>query len=493
MNANRSRCFRPGVCSFAIALTALFAKAAPAAWALQESKGDSPPQRIESLTATVTELLAQGRAADAEDALRDELANQRSPSLLVELGAVLVERAGALEATSDLGKSLRRGVLEDALATYLEASADPLETVAATIGAATCHVLLERDAEAEATITGALARLREHGAPVTVRRRLASELVHFLATRERAEQARRVAKEAAALGELDPGQQQIEELRILAAQHASAEALTRSIAAVDAGADGFEVAFLAWEAFGDAQLEAKLHLYSRLIERQPGDLAFTYYRGVTRFLLNDGPGAVKDLERCIAGDPRFGNRARSFLGRALIRSNRAEEALPHFEKLLAERGELISEALDGVIGVAVARARTRQYATALELYEEVVARDPHNLWGHIGRPLCFRYLGQLDRSAQAYEEGLLQLPDEPQLLNDYALLLHARGERERARELFERALGAGSPDGGENLGIFALRDDQDAVTAARFFARTLLLDGARPRIRFYRELCLCEQ
>src|SRR6185295_163368 len=102
-----------------------------------------------------------GRAAEAEDRLRDALARKREPALLVELGAVLIQRSRALESTSDLGESLRVGVLGEALDVYGEAGKAPETAVDAAIGAATCHSLLGRADDAVADMQQALTALRE--------------------------------------------------------------------------------------------------------------------------------------------------------------------------------------------------------------------------------------------------------------------------------------------------------------------------------------------
>jgi tetratricopeptide (TPR) repeat protein len=177
--------------------------------------------------------------------------------------------------------------------------------------------------------------------------------------------------------------------------------------------------------------------------------------------------------------------------------NRAEESLPIFEKLAQSGSGIVGEALKGIESVAVSRARARRFADALALYREILAKNPTSLYARIGEPLCLRNLGDYANAAAAYEAGIAALPEESQLLNDYALMLRAHGEEARALEMFERALGAGSADAGENLGIIAFREKHDAELAARYFARTitLLIEGKlrpRPRVLFYRELGLAE-
>ena len=459
---------------------------------------------LQALQAELAEAIARGHSDEAEDLARQALREARAAAaaaaatttvtpaaIELELAIILVERAIELEATSDLGLSLRRGVLEQALEHFSRAADAPLHFADGVIGVASCQVRLEREVEAEATLRDALAALPVGAVRRSDRLRLVSELVRFLTLRTRVDEARAEIESAAARGEFGVAERALETLRIAALRGEAASAPALAEAAAEAGADGFEVAFLAWEALGSGAFEAKLALYSRLHEKVPDAIDYLYYRGATRLAMGAGRDAIGDLERCVDA-PVFGDRARANLGKALLQAGRSDEALACFTVVLEKRGELTKDALEGLVGVAVARARGRRYADALVLYEQVLARDPQNVWAHIGVPLCHRSLGDLDAAARSYEAGLAALPDEAQLMNDYGLLLHARGDRATARRQFERALGSGSADGGENLGIFALRDDRDPRTAADWFARTLALDPTRARVRFYRELCLTE-
>jgi tetratricopeptide (TPR) repeat protein len=458
---------------------------------------------VAAVKARVATELANGRAADAEDALREALRDAREPELLLELGGVLVDRASTLQDTSDLGASLRQGVLEEALEVYGEAAKSPIGAVRGALGASVCHALLGRYDAAESTLRDALKQMRELGAKPEERRTLVRELVRYLTELEKESDARALIEDARAAGELDEANVKLEALRIAAAKRESAQTLPLASAAIDAGAEGFQVAYLCWDAIAPGQaettkpqLESLLNVYSRLLERRPNELALLYYRGATRYRLGDAAGAIADLEPCVDGPPEFAPRARALYGRALVRVARAEEALASFEKLLETGGEFTNDALNGLVDVAVQRARSRDFAGALQLYQRVLARDPTNVWARIGEPLCLRSLNEYDKAGASYEEGLRILPEEPQLLNDYALMLKARGQKERAHELFERALGSGggkaAADGGENLGIIAYRDQRDPVAAGKYFARTLLIDANRPRVRFYRELCIVD-
>jgi tetratricopeptide (TPR) repeat protein len=491
---------RPRRCAAAVVAALSFTAASEAA--VQEAGGPGGLTQDEAAEARDRAAAERrgGRAAEAEYVLREALARRRDPALLLDLAAVLVERADALDATSDLGQSLRVGVLEEALACYEEAARSAGFEADGAIGAASCHDQLGRAEEAQRTLEAALARLREPGGQAEARRRLVAEIVRHLADLGREEEARSAIAAAQSAGDLDAAGARVEELRIAWRFGRHGGALPLAEAALEAGADSFEVAYLCWETVGSGRLEALLNVYSKLLERRSGDLALRFYRGATRRRLGDGPGAASDLERCVDA-PGLGLRARLELGEAQLAAKRAEEALAHFERVAAEAEDLLPEALNGFLDVAVQRARERRFTEALDLFQRVLARDPTNLWARMGEPLCWKSLGDYRRAAEAYEEGLEALPEEPRLLNDHALLLGALGERDRAKELFERALGAAgeseeqqkaAADGGENLGIIAYRDERDLGAAARYFARAILLDPDRPRVRFYRELCLCD-
>jgi len=435
-----------------------------------------------------------GRLTEAETILRDALHAHWSPELGLELGGVLTDRAVALEGSSELMTSLREGTLAEALAIYERVAADEALRVDATLGGATCDVIAGRIDDGDARLAALLATLRGSGGPVEARRRLVHERVRLLAEHERVERALAQIEEATRAGEIDAAGVAYEQLVVAAARRDDTAVASAAVAALKAGAPPFAVAFTCWNAIGAGagQLEKLLHLYSRLLELQPAEPALLFYRGFVRLWLKDAAGALDDLKPCLA-DPLLGKRATMQYGNALVKANRAEEALAYFEQLAEDPAWLV-EAMDGVIGVAVSRARDRRFADALTLYREVIARDPANGWARLGEPLCLRNLGQYEQAAASYEAGIAALPDDPllqmQLMNDYALMLDAHGERAKAQELFEQALGGGSADAGENLGIIAYRDQHDLELAARYFARTLLLDPKRPRIRFYRELCL---
>ena len=395
-------------------------------------------------------------------------------------------------------RSLRDGMLGEALAIYQRAAADDATRVDATIGSAACHVVARQDrgsgrragGRAEVAAGRAEARSRRAGAWCanacaslrrTARRPTALAQIAGGAGRGRSRRGGDPLRRAGRRG-------RFEEPTAIA---------TAALAAVRAGADAFDVAFLCYDAIGDARLEALLHLYSscsrcdRTTRRCFSIGASCACGWGTRRARSTTSGPASTTRR-------LGARAQLQYGSALIRVNRAEESLPIFEKLSrARHRNSLGEALKGIESVAVSRARARKFADALVLYREVLAKNPTSLYARIGEPLCLRNLGDYENAAAAYEAGIAALPEESQLLNDYALMLKAHGEEARALEMFERALGAGSADAGENLGIIAYREKHDPELAARYFARTITMlneskQRPRPRVLFYRELCLAE-
>jgi tetratricopeptide (TPR) repeat protein len=454
------------------------------------------PADADKVIAAANAASAAGRLADAENLLREALHDGWSPKLGAALGGVLVQRAQELDAPSELMRSLRDGMLGEALAIYQRAADDETTRVDAAIGSAACHVVAGRIDAADGVLAAALKQLREGHGPLEQRRRLVQERVRVLAESGQKPAAQAQIDESQAAGDLDEAASRYEELVIASYSKSAPTISAAALAAVKAGADAFDVAFLCYDAIGDTQFEALLHLYSKLLDARPREPALLFYRGFVRMWMGDAPGAIEDFKPCL-DDPKLGERVQLQYGSALIRVSRAEESLPIFEKLAQPGSPLLGEALKGIESVAVSRARARKFADALVLYREVLARNPTSLYARIGEPLCLRNLGDYENAAAAYEAGIAALPDEAQLLNDYALMLKAHGEGAHALELFERALGAGSADAGENLGIIAYREKHDVDLAARYFARTITIlnDGKqrpRPRVLFYRELCLAE-
>jgi tetratricopeptide (TPR) repeat protein len=485
---------RPGGCAVRHLVAAVVVFSVPYRTARPAQSTETTPAAdtdTRSVTETISEAVAEaldaGRGADAEDLARAELAKQASAAAELQLALVLMARADELASTSELGRSLRLAVLEEAGRRFRAAGREPALRADAVIGLAASQIELEMEAEAEATLREGLSTPLELERPV--RRRLVGELVRFLALRKRSAEAESFLSAGAEAGFISPADLMLERLHSVALERDAARALPAAVAAATAGADGFEIAFQLWDAQSELPFERQLAAFSQLLLQFPDVLAFRYYRGATRLRMGDAAGALEDLRPCVDAPP-FGELARGLTGRALLQERQAEAALPWFTPLLGKRGQPGRDAIDGVIGVAVARAMARDFAGALELYRRVLELDPTNPWAHLGVPLCHKSLGNVAAAAAAYEAGLEALPEDPQLLNDYGLLLRGRGDKAAARAYFERAISAGSADGGENLGIFALRDDDDAAAAAAWFARTLELDPERPRVRFYRELCL---
>lgn len=457
--------------------------------ACQDETSTDPANAADAVEAILREsdrMLGQGMVAEAEQRVRDAIRDRVDARLEFRLAEILYARAAAFPADSDLARSLRDGLLHEAIDRNRSAKRSDSFRERATLGIAACLELMDRSGDAAAELQNELGELRREGIPPERRATILRQLIWLRASSGDAEGARTAVEDGLVNGELREGDDALERLRILAAGRDSTGLVEAAVAAVRSGAESFESAYLVWEAGGgSANLELELHVYSRMLELRPEDPELRYYRGAVRFHLGDPEGALHDLSVALAA-PATATRARSYQARALLRLGRDGEAFELLARLLDDPDAPLRETLEGLIGVAVARARRREFSEALEAYDLVLQRDESNYWAHLGRPLCLRSLGDLQSAALAYEAGIEHHPDEPQLLNDYALLLQASGDTVRAMEMFERAIAGGSADAGENLGMRAWRRG-DVAAANRFFARTLLLDPDRPRIRLYRE------
>ena len=93
--ARRSR----GAAGVIVTVLAALAAASGQGSAAQEAPEAKAPEgaRTTALADEVAELIAQGRSADAENRVREELQRAATPALELELAGVLRVRAGELE------------------------------------------------------------------------------------------------------------------------------------------------------------------------------------------------------------------------------------------------------------------------------------------------------------------------------------------------------------------------------------------------------------
>ncbi len=396
------------------------------------------------------------------------------------LGELLAQNARSMDWTSDLSVHLATGLAEEALGFLDSASSGDPENFRWVREAAGISELLGNPEGAvrrihESWIRSPQPEAAEALLNVHLRSGNLSDAVELVATLESSAQL--PAKDLLGL-----------RFRLAVAHHEDgAMELGREFS--QAGGDPWLVAFLTWEFWSQPELnlERLLAQYSRYLEDSPNIATYSYFRGATRFYAADYEGAQADLRRAVE-DSKVGARANLFLGRCLVRQSQREAAQTHFEAALSADPGLQGEVVLGLLDVAAGRGRAREHSLALQTYDRVLELDPTNEWALLGRPLCFKGMGDMQAARTAYESGLERSSEHPQLLNDLALLLWGNGEAGTALGYFERAAAAGALDAAENLGVIAYTKDARFVEASDLFGQVLLRERDRPKSRFYREL-----
>lgn len=435
----------------------------------------------------VEKLVEQGELQEAEQLVRNELADSEPPDLLGTLADILVQRSQSLDWTSSLGRHLGEGMVREALSLADQLAATGAADRDWRPRAAHCHRLLGQPEKA----LGILKEWALGGGNATQDDlAVACEAsLDLLATLGRLDEARGFLADIVTLESLAHARLELK-LAAWSRDRVTARRAARSLVKMP-DADLFEVSSLCWDAYSDAEdwKEPLLLLYTSLISERGQDPDLRFYRGATLYYAGDHAAAEADLQ--MAGAARAGSTmVNRYLGLTWIRQGRLEEATELFRGLLESGGG--RQALDGLITVAVEHGRSNRFDLAEELYRDVLKIDPANEWAHVGLPLCYKGRGDLEQAEVAYRAGLEALPEHAQLHNDLALLLWGAGRREEAREWFERGMSAGALDSTENLGMIAFSVDRRPDAASEYFAAVLRQDPQRVKSRFYRELSLLE-
>lgn len=228
------------------------------------------------------------------------------------------------------------------------------------------------------------------------------------------------------------------------------------------------------------------------------DAKLLWWLGTTEYGLGDSAAAIGDLRRALAKDPSFVN-AWLYLGLALAAEGKSDEALEAFvtgwraepaamlRELRIERTRNITR-LEGLIVIAQQAGRYEEAAVLAEMCAEAAPEEPRH-WSNLGlflRFACDRRRASTDpadeprwrklaaSSLDAYRRALALAPNDPQLLNDGAVLLqHYLGvELEAAADMYRRAMAKAE----EGLAL----QDLSAEDRARF---TAALQNARDNLK----------
>ena len=123
-------------------------------------------------------------------------------------------------------------------------------------------------------------------------------------------------------------------------------------------------------------------------------------------------------------------------GMAYVRSGRAADAIPHFERasnLLPDDEQLLSN-----LGAALVECR--RFEEALTAFDAALARKPDYPQAHHNRGVALRGLGRLDESIEAAKEALRLRPDYADALVSLGTSLAQAGRWDEARVACRQAL-----------------------------------------------------
>ncbi len=115
---------------------------------------------------------------------------------------------------------------------------------------------------------------------------------------------------------------------------------------------------------------------------------------------------------------------------------------------------------------------------ALEMYRQVVARDPNNIDAMNGMAVCYDRLGQFEVSRAYYEAALGMEPQSPMLLNNYGYSLFLQGDMEGARRFL--GLAAASEDPAVQSASLRILARIDAAAARAPTVRAVQMAEASP-------------
>lgn len=203
--------------------------------------------------------------------------------------------------------------------------------------------------------------------------------------------------------------------------------------------------------------------------------------------------------------------ASNLLGRLLVQTGRAAEAVPLLRRALDRAGkqpglwlsyteallsaghiEAALEAAETVRGLspgdanavyiwAEAQRMAAAWDRAEQGYREVVTLQPQNAAAWLQLATCLRILGELAEAVNAAQRALALAPQAPECHNNLGSLLAARGEHAAALASFDRALGL-RPDYAAAMinKAASLRDSGDAAAALAQAERALQVSQGHP-------------
>jgi predicted Zn-dependent protease len=178
------------------------------------------------------------------------------------------------------------------------------------------------------------------------------------------------------------------------------------------------------------RLPEALHCLDRWLEHQPDDVQALLWRGQVLERWNDLEEAVASYRRAVAVDPGH-EKARRFLALALVRSDRATEAVERLESLRRQCADA-----EILLGLARGRRSLGQVDEARRELDEVLATQPQNAEALSERGKLALQTGRAAEAEDWLRQALALAPYDRETNYTYYLCLRQQGrEKEAARAL----------------------------------------------------------
>ncbi|MGJ3251860.1 MAG: tetratricopeptide repeat protein [Elainellaceae cyanobacterium] len=200
----------------------------------------------------------------------------------------------------------------------------------------------------------------------------------------------------------------------------------------------------------DSPDPALLPLYQQLVSERvaaDSDVPFLYYRMAQMYLqqgdYNAARDALAEYEAAAYEQPNFS--ARLLQAEIERRSGNLDASARQYETLIGSNppAPILNDALRGLAGIRVAQGRL---GTALEIYDDLIVRNPDNLAFQLGRASIVYRMGQISESdAEAILDNWLATQPPTALPPELYSLVGALPPSPERESLYQRLLDA-NPD-----------------------------------------------
>jgi tetratricopeptide (TPR) repeat protein len=238
-----------------------------------------------------------------------------------------------------------------------------------------------------------------------------------------------------------------------------------------------------WDLYaGKNDFPAAIASYKKLIEAHPKLALAHVHLGHVYDLLDVDDKALEEFEKALRLEPK--NAAAMLqIGKIHERREEYDKAIVAFDKALelAPGFAAANEALGNVAGQLVVAQR---FPEAEKILKKLLASDPENGYINASLGLVYRDWGKYDEALKYYEKVYELLPDDAQMINDYALMLDYHFNRSaEALPIYLKAVEIDeNVDAMQNLCRLYVRNGQ-YEEAIRVGERALKKDPARDEIR----------